>query len=71
MNISPDTIDVQKIPAPSSSPTMSSERSPEAAAREENMSGHPFPNASNVTPYGEVALIQYEMIRALCRNVRR
>lgn len=50
INMRPDTIEVQNIPAPKSSPTISSDLSLEAAAIDENMSGHPLPKARRVTP---------------------
>lgn len=43
-------MEVQNIPAPRSSPTMSSGLPLEAAASEAKMSGHPLPKASKVTP---------------------
>lgn len=51
MNMIPETIDVQKIPAPRSSPMINSDLSSEAAARDEKMSGQPLPKAKSVTPY--------------------
>lgn len=51
IKIIPETIEVQKIPAPRSSPTINSDLSSEAAASDEKMSGQPLPNAKSVTPY--------------------
>lgn len=51
MSMRPATIDVQKIPAPRSSPTMSSGLPLDAAANDAKMSGQPLPNANKVTPF--------------------
>lgn len=47
----PETIEVQNIPAPKSSPTINSDLSSEAAAKDEKISGQPLPKAKSVTPY--------------------